>query len=367
MNGPAPRLAVIGAGASVWPFHEPAVRAAGFTVAAVYDAAVARARAVGERLGCPAVESLDALLAVDCAAVSVLAPHRHHHALVRAALAAGHHVLVEKPITVTVEEARDLCAAASAAGRLLGVCFQQRTRSELIRAAELVRDGTLGEIQRADLLGVWPRRTAYFATAPWRGTWAGEGGGILINQGQHDLDALRFVVGQPAAVYAVTRRAVHPTETEDTGAALLRWPGGALGSVHLSSAELDEPQRIEVTGTAGRLCVRPGRLDVWHNDADFREFARSPGDPYGPMAATPQPPQTGGGGRHEEVYANLRAALTTGAPLVADAASATETLELAAAIMISAHAGAGTDLPLPAGRHTALLAELARRSTPLPA
>lgn len=362
-----PRLAVVGVGANIWPFHERAIRATGFELAAVYDVAAQRARAAGERLGCPTAGSLDELLAVECDAVSILAPHRHHHDLVRAALAAGRHVLVEKPIAVTVEEARDLCAAAAAAGRLLGVCFQHRTRTELLRARLLVRDGVLGAIQRADVLGTWPRRTAYFGTAPWRGSWDGEGGGILINQGQHDLDALRFLVGQPAAVHAVTRHAVHPTETEDTAAALLEWAGGAVGSVHLSSAELDEAQRIEITGTAGRLRLRRGRLDVWRNDADFRTFADSPGDPYAAMVAAPDPTFPGDGGQHHQIYANFRDALTAGAALVADAASATETLELAAAIMLSAHHGVRTELPLPPGRHTALLRELTRGAATVPA
>jgi predicted dehydrogenase len=354
----APRLAVIGVGANIWPFHLRAIRAAGLAVAAVHDVASERARVVGAEIGAPVVDDLTDLLAVDCDAVCVLAPHRHHHTLVRAALSARRHVLVEKPITVTVDEARDLVAAAEEAGRLLAVCFQQRTRTELVEARRLIRAGALGELQRVDLIGNWPRRTSYFATAPWRGTWAGEGGGILINQGQHDLDALRFLAGQPATVSAVTRTAVHGTQTEDTAAALLRWPEGALGSVHLSSAELDEPQRIEVTGTAGRLCVRPGRLDVWYNDLDFRDFARSPGDPYTAMTARPQPGHPGEGGRHEEIYVNLRAAISMGAELIADAPSATGTLELAAAMMLSAHEGTTVRLPIPPGRHTAMLAEL---------
>ncbi|OLB75084.1 MAG: hypothetical protein AUI14_21850 [Actinobacteria bacterium 13_2_20CM_2_71_6] len=360
VTGRAPRLAVIGAGANIWPFHLRAIRATGFDLVAVHDVAAERAWAVAADAGCAAADSLAELFTVDSDAVAILAPHRQHHQLVRVALAAGRHVLVEKPIAVTVDEARDLGTAAQASGRLLAVCFQHRTRTELVEARRLVRTGVLGELQRVDLLGIWPRRTAYFATAPWRGTWAGEGGGILINQGQHDLDALRYVAGQPATVRAVTRTAVHPTETEDTAAALLQWPNGALGSVHLSSAELDIAQRIEITGTAGRMCVWPGRIALLRNELDFRDFARSPGDPYAAMAAAPQPDVIGDGGRHEHLYANFRDALTTGAELVADAASATETLELAAAIMISAHKGTTVDLPLPANRHTALLAELTR-------
>jgi predicted dehydrogenase len=358
------RVAVVGAGANIWPFHRNAIRATGGTVVAVHDVDADRARAVAADTGAPAVDSLAALLDVESDVVVVLAPHPAHHALARAALAAGRHVLVEKPIAVTVDEARDLCAAAKAADRLLAVCFQQRTRTELIEARRLVTSGALGELQRVDLLGTWPRRTAYFATAPWRGTWRGEGGGILINQGQHNLDALCFVAGQPASVYAVTRNAIHPTETEDTAGALLCWAGGAIGGVHLSSAELDTPMRIEVTGTAGRLRVQPGRLEVFRNEMDFHEYARSDGDPYAAPRVTELPPFRTGGGRHEEIYANLRDALATGADLVATGDSATLTLELSAAIMISAHERATVELPLPPGRHAALLAELTHAEAP---
>lgn len=351
-------IAVVGAGANIWPFHLRAIRATGLDLVAVYDVNEERAETAGREAGCPAVDSLDALLDIDSDAVAILAPHPHHHILARAALEAGRHVLVEKPITVTVEDAHDLCAAAEEAGRLLAVCFQQRTRTELIAAREWVTSGRLGQPQRIDLVATWPRRTSYFATAPWRGTWRGEGGGILINQGQHNLDALCFVAGQPSAVTAITRNAIHPTETEDTAHAMLRWANGAVGGVHLSSAELDVPMRIEVTGTAGRLRVLPDRLDVYRNDLDFRDYARSAGDPYAAPEASPLPTIEGTGGRHEEIYANFRDALTTGADLVATGTSATRTLELSAAIMISGHDRTTVELPLQPGRHNALLTEL---------
>ena len=357
------RLAVVGVGANVWPFHERAIIATGLKLVAVQDVVGERAEAVGARLGCPATDSLDVLLEAECDAVAILAPHRQHHDLARAALAAGRHVLVEKPITATVEEARDLCNVAAAAGLVLAVCFQHRTRSELVEARRLIRAGALGELQRIDLLGVWPRRSSYFSTAPWRGTWHGEGGGILINQGQHDLDALCFLAGSPRTVSAVTRTAVHPVETEDTAAALLQWAGGALGSVHLSSAELDITSRIEVTGTAGRLCVRQGRLEVVRNEIDFHDYASGAGDPYRPPNATALPEFVGSGGRHDQIYANFVDAVAAGAEPVASGSSAASTLELAAAIMISGHEGTPIKLPLPAGRHTALLAEMTYAAT----
>src|SRR5205807_9883155 len=115
------------------------------------------------------------------------------------------HALVEKPIADEVAEADRIVAEAARAGRLLAVAFQQRARPEVVEALRLVRAGFLGDLRRASVLATWPRRAAYFRTAPWRGTWRGEGGGILINQGQHDLDLLCLLAGRPSRVVGWAR------------------------------------------------------------------------------------------------------------------------------------------------------------------
>src|SRR5256886_2508585 len=139
VTGRAPRLAVIGAGANIWPFHLRAIRATGFDLVAVHDVAAERAWAVAADAGCAAADSLAELFTVDSDAVAILAPHRQHHQLVRVALAAGRHVLVEKPIAVTVDEARDLGTAAQASGRLPPECLQHRTPPQPAEARPLPR------------------------------------------------------------------------------------------------------------------------------------------------------------------------------------------------------------------------------------
>lgn len=355
------RLVVTGVGANVWQFHSPGIAAIDATVVAVHDVDADRAKLAAAELDCPVAHSLDELLGHGADLAVVLAPHRFHADLVVTCLRAGHHVFVEKPLTVTMTDADRMCDEADRQQRLLAVAFQQRTRTEVIRARELIAGGELGELQRVDLLATWPRKSGYFDTAPWRGTWRGEGGGVLVNQGHHDLDLLCHVVGPPASVLARTRTAVHPIETEDTAVALAEWPNGATGTIRVSTAETGEQQRLEVVGTGGRLRLTPGRLEFWRNAEDFRDYAAAPGDPYAAPKIDSVETLTGRDGRHVQLYQNLAAAMAGERELVAAGRSAALTAELAAALIMSGQLGREVSLPVDRAGYDALLLELAAR------
>jgi predicted dehydrogenase len=352
------RVVVIGAGANVCRLHLWGISAIGATVVAVQDADDARARTTAAVLGCAAEPSVEALLKHDADLAVILAPHPFHAELAVACLRAGRHVLVEKPIAVTPAEADLMCAAARATGRRLAVAFQQRTRTEVIKARELISKGALGIVHRVELVSSWPRRSSYFNTAPWRGSWRGEGGGILINQGQHDLDLLCHLAGAPAAVTARTRTMIQPVPTEDTVAALAEWPDGALGSISITSAAADETQRIEITGSTGRLRLRPGRLRLWRNRNDFREYWASDGDPYEAPEQAPTAGWDGTGGTHVELYQNVAAALSEVDPWVASGEDAAQALELAAALIMSGQTQHRVELPVDREAYTTMLSAL---------
>jgi len=231
------RLVVAGAAAGVWGFHAPAIAALGAEVVGVYDPNAEGARRVADELGCALAPSLDALLALDADAAVVLAPHRQHAAVASACLRAGRHVLVEKPLAVTIGEAERLVDEAERLGRLLAVAFQQRTRAEVAAARDLVERGALGVLQRIDLVAAWPRRSSYFAAAPWRGTWVGEGGGVLVNQAPHDLDLLCLLAGLPARVVARTRTVLHPSKRRT------RRRRFSSGATERSAASTSPPRR----------------------------------------------------------------------------------------------------------------------------
>jgi predicted dehydrogenase len=340
------RVVVAGAGASIFSAHRRGLAAIGAQVVAIQDVDLERARPLAEQLGCRLHATARQLFANEADLAVITAPHPFHAELAIAALRAGKHVLVEKPIAVEMAEADRMLAEAERSGRVLAVGFQQRTRGEVRAARRLIQEGFLGELQRADVLSSWPRRRSYFEAAPWRGSWQGEGGGVLVNQGQHDLDLLCHLVGPPARVVAWTERRLHPIETEDTVQAMLQWHAGATGSFHTSTAEVDEPQRIELTGTGGRLRLLPGRLLAVSNGVDFREFAASQGDPFGAPPAGKSEEIAGGGGGHEDLYRDLAEALATRRQPIAPASDAAAALELANAMIYSSRIGAEVRLPL---------------------
>ena len=353
------RIVVAGAGARIWFMHAPAVAAVGATIVGVHDIDRERAMARGAELGCHVASSLDELLAIPADLAVVLTPHRAHADTAIACLAAGLDVLVEKPLAADVNDADRMVAAAAASDRLLAVALQQRTRSEVAEARRLIAGGAVGELQRVDLLASWPRRSTYFASAPWRGTWRYEGGGVLVNQGQHDLDLLCLLAGRPSRIVAGrTRRQVHPTETEDTASALVEWPNRASGSIHLSTAEVDEAQRIEITGTRGRIRLEAGRLTTWQNAEDIRDYAAGEGWAYERPASLPHEPLGGDGGTHADLYRDLADAIAERRPPIASAASAVAGVELANGIIASAHTRKEIDLPLDRAAYAALLEQL---------
>jgi predicted dehydrogenase len=358
----AVRVVVIGAAAHVFALHRRGLAAIGAEVVGVQDVDAAGARQVAGELGCPAFEDVSRLLELPADLAVIVTPHPFHAEYALASLRAGLDVLVEKPMAVHAAEAQAMVDEAERCGRLLCVAFQQRTRPEVQAARRLIQEGFLGEIQRADLLATWPRRSAYFRSAPWRGSWRGEGGGALINQGQHDLDLLVYLVGRPSRIVGWCRTRLHPIETEDSVVALVEWPNGALGSLHLSTAEVDEAQRLEITGTRGRVRLLPGRLERFRNEVDFREHAASPGNPYAPPSVEALPPLVGSPASHEGLYRDLERALAGSSPPVAPGSEAMFTLELANAIIYSSLAGAEVTLPLDPAAYAERLDSLRRRS-----
>jgi UDP-N-acetyl-2-amino-2-deoxyglucuronate dehydrogenase len=341
-----PRVIVIGAAANIFRSHLAGLQGIGAEIVGLHDTNAERLAAVAETVGAPAFADVNVLVQQKADVAVILAPHPFHADLAITCMRAGLHVLTEKPIAVEVAEADRMVQAAEHEGRTLAVAFQHRTRGEVQQARRLIQDGVIGEIQRVDLLATWPRRHSYFKTAPWRGSWRGEGGGILINQGQHDLDLLCYLAGQPSRVIGWRRTQLHQIETEDTISAIAAWPSGATGFIHISTAEVDEAQRIGITGTAGRLCVTKGQLELIRNEQDFRAYAASEGNPYASPPTLPVERFTGEGGSHLDIYEDLVEALAGAHPPIAPARSATLTLELANAITQSSVIGGEVSLPL---------------------
>jgi predicted dehydrogenase len=249
-----------------------------------------------------------------------------------------------------------MIAAARAANRLLAVNLQHRTRGEIRTAKKLIDSGRLGQIQRVEMVAIWTRTAAYYAQAGWRGTWQGEGGGVLMNQSPHTLDLVCHLVGQPVRVVAWNRTLFHHIETEDTSLAMLEWPDGALGTLLVTTAQAGEPERLEIGGTRGVLQLSRGGLRLLEADQDLRTFLAESSEPFGKPVLKPQDIVVEpGSGDHSAIYANFLDAIQHGATLVADGEQGRMSLELANALIFSSATNQQVSLPLDRSAYGELL------------
>ena len=221
---------------------------------AVLDADPGRAGAFADRYGVRAYSSLDALLAdAEVQMISICTPHPTHAGLAIRAAESGRHVLVEKPMAVDLADCDAMIAAAAAHGVRLGVVSQRRFYEPVRRMREAIEQGRIGRPVLATVTVLGWRGEDYYAADTWRGTWAGEGGGILVNQVTHHLDLLQWFMGPVEEVFGYCANLNHGfIEVEDTAVATLRFEGGALGSVVVSNSQ--KPGlfgRIHVHGATG--------------------------------------------------------------------------------------------------------------------
>lgn len=171
-------------------------------------------------------------------AVIVSSPHPLHREQTVEALEAGMHVLVEKPMALTTADCDAMIEAARRNDRTLGVISQRRWFPAVRRVKEAIDEGKLGDTILADIVMFGWRDESYYRSDPWRGSWAGEGGGVLVNQAPHQLDLLLWFMGPVAEVQAYWANLNHPyIEVEDTAVASLRFESGALGSILVSNSQ----------------------------------------------------------------------------------------------------------------------------------
>jgi predicted dehydrogenase len=263
------RIGVIGLGMASAPHAQSLIDLAGrVEVAGCFSPSADRRAAFAARHGLPVVDRLETLLEdPDLSAVLLLTPPDTHADLVARCAAAGKHVLLEKPLDATPEGARAVVSAMETAGLTLGVVLQHRFRASVERLAGLVRDGALGRPLTAAVSVRWWRDAAYYAQ-PGRGTRARDGGGVLLTQAIHTLDAFVSLLGLPDEVagFAATSVLRSPDtgmDTEDVVAAALRYGNGLLATVDATTAAYPGfPERIEIAGTEGSAVLAGDRLEV---------------------------------------------------------------------------------------------------------
>ncbi|MBP2297598.1 Gfo/Idh/MocA family protein [Azospirillum picis] len=259
------RVGVIGLGMASAPHARSLADLAGrIEVAGCFSPSAERRAAFSSRFGLPTVDRIEALLDdPTLSAVLVLTPPDTHAELVARCAAAGKHVLLEKPLDATPGGARAAVSAMEEAGLTLGVVLQHRFRSSVERLAALMRDGTLGRPLSAAVAVRWWRDAAYYAQ-PGRGSKARDGGGVLLTQAIHTLDAFVGLLGLPEQVAAFAATSpLRRIDVEDVVAAALRYGDGMLATIDATTAAYPGyPERIEIAGTNGSAVLAGDRLEV---------------------------------------------------------------------------------------------------------
>jgi predicted dehydrogenase len=352
------RYGVIGAGV-VAPTHLEAIAALD-DVELVGIAALdgGSAEALARDFGCRSLASAESLLAERLDVAVICTPHPSHAELTVAALEQGAHVLCEKPLAPEVREADAMIAAADRAGRLLGVCFQQRFRPVIVAARRLLDQGRLGTLLRVTVVDPLYRPHAYYASADWRGTWKGEGGGVLMNQAPHTLDLLCHLAGPPATVRGLAQRRAQPMETEDTATALLFYADGAVGTFAVSTLE-PGVQRIELVGDRGRIELLGESIAFERFEPPVSEHLAGASEMFAAPERVAEPVELPAGrGDHLDVHADFAAAVREGREPRVPAREALQSLEVANAIVLSTYEEGVVRLPVDRDGYAALLARL---------
>lgn len=315
------------------------------------------------------------LAAADLDAVIIATPHYHHPDMCLQAFERGLHVLVEKPIAVHVGEAQRLLDGARAAKRehpelVFAAMFMQRTWGRWRKVKEIVAGGALGSLMRCSwIITDWYRTQYYFDSRPWRGAWASEGGGVLMNQCPHNLDLFQWLVGMPARVTGqVSFGKHHRIEVEDEVTAIFEYDNGMLGHFIASTGESPGTNRLEIVGDCGKLVVEGDELALYSNERSSSEHIREAGkgDKL-PVNRELIPFESRQTNQHEWVIANFADAILRGAELIAPAEEGLNSVILNNAIILSAHKNAAVSLPIDAQEYADMLqAYIAKPPGPQP-
>ena len=283
-------------------------------------------------------------------AVLIATPHYDHAPLGIAALEAGLHVMVEKPIAAHKADAERLLeCAARHPDRVLAGMFQLRVEPRYAKIRLLLEQGQLGRIQRVTWINTdWFRTETYYASGGWRATWKGEGGGVLLNQCLHNLDVLSWLFGRPSRVRGFCQFGQwHQIEVEDQVTAWFEYPDGSTGTFLSSTGEAPGTNRLEIAGSRGRLVLENNRLMFTRNSSDALEWSRTATVGFSkPDVVDIEHPFTDAPHPHANLLQNFVAAILDGAPLIAPGRDGLGSVELANAIVFSSLRGETLDLPL---------------------
>ena len=296
-------------------------------------------------------------------AVTIATPHYFHPPIAIEAFSKGIHVMSEKPLGVTVAAADSMIAAAKASGLKFGVMYQMRAEAQNQVARKIVESGQLGSIYRTSLVMAWYRSQAYYNSGGWRATWAGEGGGVLINQAPHYLDLFTWLGGMPTTITGQTRTRLHEIEVEDEAFATLEYANGAHGYLYASTTEVPNNNVLEVCGDKGKLVLDNGDLKLYTLESSIKEFTFTNevmwGSPKAVEAEVEIPDYSQNAIKgHGAITQNFARSILYAEELIAPGYDGINAVELINGIILSSKTGETVTVPVDRSRYDALIEEL---------
>ena len=297
-------------------------------------------------------------------AAVVVTPHATHVEIGKMAAAAGKHILLDKPAGISTKEVKELLVAAERAGVSLGMIFNTRMNRVFFRAKEMIERGELGRLNRAVWISnIWFRTPAYHNSASWRSTWAGEHGGLLINQSQHFLDVWQWLFGMPDHVLATVECGKYSDITvDDSMDVQFFYDNGLHGTFIASSGEYPGVNRLEIWGTKGRLCIEDSSQILFdENVVPTDEFSSRNQEIYGMPEhhAREITVEKRGAEGYQKIFRNFTDHLRYGEPLLATGEDGLRGVMIANGAYLSSWLKKKVDFPIDDERYAAMLEEKA--------
>lgn len=299
--------------------------------------------------------SVEDLLADEdvCDAIHIATPHYDHPTIAIQGFKHNLHVLIEKPAGVYTKAVRVMNEAYEASkenGKLFGIMYNQRTNPTYQKVKDIIEKGELGEIRRINwIITSWYRPQSYYDSGTWRATWAGEGGGVLLNQDPHQLDLWQWVTGMmPTRVRAFAAYGkMHDIEVEDDVTAYAEYANGATAVFVTSTSDAPGTNRLEISGDMGKIVIEHNQITFYRNRISEREFNRTFTGGFGnPECWECKIPVKGECGEHKGIFQNYTDAILKGTPLLAPGVEGIKGLTISNAIHLSSWLDDWVTLPL---------------------
>lgn len=326
-----------------------------FRLSAIADIDPKRLDWAAETFGNSVVRFDNALSMLDSGCIDaciVAVPHYDHVKLAIACMERGIHVMVEKPAGVYTKEVEQMNATADQHPEVVfGMMFNQRTNHIYRKMKELVSSGIYGNIRRTNwIITNWYRPQAYYDSGNWRATWAGEGGGVLLNQCPHQLDLWQWICGMPAKVHAHLHYGKwHDIEVEDDVTAYVEYPNGATGVFITTTGDACGTNRFEIQMDRAKLVAQNESLEVTEFEMTEQEFSATNKSPFGSInTRRVEVLSDGENPQHVGVLNAWGGAILRGEPLVADGREGINGLTLSNAMHLSSWIGKAVELPIDA-------------------